>query len=180
MQRPRVFSLRIARPWTHARKCKHARTHASTQSGRVWRCLPVVQVLATTTHSGVACLSDTREQEKEMVCVTSPPLPLPPLQPPSFFFLFFLPLTVRWMIAITGAISETKWRSMGQRDTAMGIQPSDCCAAMGTLGCLFVWVAAAVVVAAVLGRVGLLFICIFPLFQSPPAPRTHTFLPASV
>lgn len=32
------------------------------------------------------------------------------------------------MIAITGTISETKWRSMGQRDTAMGIHPSDYCA----------------------------------------------------
>lgn len=43
---------------------------------------------------------------------------------------FFLPLTVRWMIAITGAISETEWRSMGQRDTAMGNQPSDYCTAL--------------------------------------------------
>lgn len=43
---------------------------------------------------------------------------------------FFLPLTVRWMIAITGAISETEWRSMGQRDTAMGNQPSDYCAVL--------------------------------------------------
>lgn len=40
---------------------------------------------------------------------------------------FFLPLTVRWMIAITGAISETEWRSMRQGDTAMGSQPSDYC-----------------------------------------------------
>ncbi|KAG7215594.1 hypothetical protein INR49_022120 [Caranx melampygus] len=37
---------------------------------------------------------------------------------------------VRWMIAITGAISETEWRSMGQRDTAMGNQPSDYCATL--------------------------------------------------
>lgn len=44
---------------------------------------------------------------------------------PLSFLPFFLPLTVRWMIAITGAISETEWRSMGQRDTAMGNQPSD-------------------------------------------------------
>lgn len=42
----------------------------------------------------------------------------------------FLPLTVRWMIAITGAISETEWRSMGQWDTAMGNQPSDYCTAL--------------------------------------------------
>lgn len=46
------------------------------------------------------------------------------------FLALFLPLTVRWMIAITGTISETKWRSMGQRDTAMGIHPSDYCAAL--------------------------------------------------
>lgn len=59
-----------------------------------------------------------RAREKRW-CVRFPP-----------FLPFFLPLTVRWMIAITGAISETKWRSMGQRDTAMGIQPSDCCATL--------------------------------------------------
>lgn len=34
------------------------------------------------------------------------------------------------MIAITAAISETEWRSMGQGDTAMGNQPSDYCAAL--------------------------------------------------
>lgn len=49
----------------------------------------MVHVLATATHSGVACLSDTREQEREMVCATSPPLPLPLHPPPLLFFFFF-------------------------------------------------------------------------------------------
>lgn len=64
-------------------------------------------------HCGVARWLDTREQEWDGAC------DFPSLG------LFFLLLTVRWMIAITGAISETEWRSTGQRDTAMGNQPSD-------------------------------------------------------
>lgn len=60
----------------------------------------------------------TQGSEREMALVISPSL------------AFFLPLTVRWMIAITGTISETKWRSVGQGDTAMGIHPSDYCAAV--------------------------------------------------
>lgn len=55
-------------------------------------------------HIGVPCLLDTRERERDGVCDF-----------PFLALLFvFLLLTVRWMIAITGAISETEWRSMGQ------------------------------------------------------------------
>lgn len=105
---------------THAcslcRSYKHEhtqmQTHTRARGGGTEVC-----VLAR--HSGVACLLDTRERERERDGVHDFP-----------FLPFFLPLTVRWMIAITGTISETKWRSMGQRDTAMGIHPSDYCATL--------------------------------------------------
>ncbi len=95
------------------RSYKHGHTHACTHPMQR-ACGPCVD----STHSGVACLLDTRERERDGVCDF------------PFLALFFLPLTVRWMIAITGAISETEWRTMGQRDTAMGNQPSDYCTAL--------------------------------------------------
>lgn len=92
------------------RSYKHGHTHANTHTHPVERaCGPCVG----SAHSGVACLLDTRERERWCVWF---PLSCP-----------FLPLTVRWMIAITGAINETEWRSMRQGDTAMGNQPSDYC-----------------------------------------------------
>lgn len=87
----------------------HARTHAAEGLRSVCWC---------DTVGWLVCWTRGSEREREMAFVISPSSP------------FFLPLTVRWMIAITGTISETKWRSMGQRDTAMGIQPSDYCAAL--------------------------------------------------
>lgn len=107
---PRMFSLWFIQPWAHTHI--NTNTHTNAECGR-----PVVHVLAPLTVGWLVCWTQESDR-KEMVCAISP------------FLALFLPLTVRWMIAITGAISETKWRSMGQQDTAMGIQPSDCCATL--------------------------------------------------
>ena len=100
-----VHSIDHTSMGTHIQKGTHTQSRGT-----------VIRVLAALTVGWLVCW--TQGSERERWCVWFP-LSCP-----------LLPLTVRWMIAITGAISETEWRSMGQGDTAMGNQPSDYCTAL--------------------------------------------------